>query len=526
MSLYTCSGIHSPPASFQITHGIVENSAVKTPPRILLIEESEKEVEPLLAELGKNGYEPYFTCVNSSQALQAALANGAWDIILGNYNLPACPGEQALKWLGESGSEIPYIALLDRENRAEALAAMRAGARDSVSKDQLERLLPVVRRELLDVQVRNALNLTEKALEREIAKSRYFLEVAGVMIIAVDSSGHVVLVNEKGSDLLEYPRSEIIGKNWVEHFVPASHREHVSAMFRQLFHGSVPSIECIEYPILTKTCLSKSIVWHKTSLVPMEQDGAAVVFSSGTDAAEEELMKQRKEAFISTLTHDLNTPIQAESQVLELLVGENFGPLTDQQKGVLQEILHSKQFMRRMIDNLLAIYKYEDRQISLKLKLSNLNRIIQGDLIQQIRSLAQEKGQSLILRLDPDLPATMMDPGEIERVLSSLMQNAVFFSPEGTRIVITTRKQGGTICFSIEDKGQGIEPEVMKTLFNRYSNIAKKFRQVGIGLSLYLSKQIIESHHGEIGVKSQMGKGSEFFFTLPVIANGCPKISH
>lgn len=229
-------------------------------------------------------------------------------------------------------------------------------------------------------------------------------------------------------------------------------------------------------------------------------------------------VRQQQAAFADMLMHDLNTPIRAEAQVLELLLAGHFGSLNTQQREVINEILQSNRFMQRMIENLLMIYKYEEQQVHLKLQWTDLNPLITTLVQGEIQPLVAQKRQQILLQL-PDMPlTTWLDPREIQRVLRSLLQNAVLFSPEGATITVSLDAQEQQLRVVVTDTGAGIEPERMGTLFQRASSVAKKFRQVGTGLSLYLARKIIEAHGGHIGVESQVGKGSRFYFTLPLVA--------
>ena len=105
---------------------------------------------------------------------------------------------------------------------------------------------------------------------------------------------------------------------------------------------------------------------------------------------------------------------------------------------------------------------------------------------------------------------------EIKRVIINLLANAINYSHENSEIIIKTNTQGANALISICDKGKGLKKEDLKNLFNKYTSYAKKFRQVGTGLGLYLSKQIVEAHQGKIWVESKEGEGSTFTFSIPV----------
>ncbi len=238
------------------------------------------------------------------------------------------------------------------------------------------------------------------------------------------------------------------------------------------------------------------------------------------DVTQEKTIEQSKETFVASLTHDLKTPIRAEYQALDLLKSGNFGPLSEEQADILKEIIQSNRYMSRLVDSLLTTYMYEEGKMELKLELMDINNLIQ-DVLAPLKTLAAEKELSLVLDLGDTLPHVWLDPIEMQRVLNNLIQNAISFTPNGGQVTVSTyNNQEKQLWVSVEDTGQGITPEDLQTLFERYKSMAKKFRQVGTGLGLYLSRMIVEAHGGQIQVESEVGKGSRFFFSLPVLKKG------
>lgn len=243
------------------------------------------------------------------------------------------------------------------------------------------------------------------------------------------------------------------------------------------------------------------------------QSGFVVVLR---DVTKEKLIEQSKQTFVATLTHDLKTPIRAEFQALDLLRTGSFGPLNQEQQEMLKEIIQSNRYMSRLVESLLTTYMYEEGKMELRLEPVDLNRMIREEVAASLRTLASEKGQHLEVKLDESLPPVRMDRIEIQRVLNNLVQNAITFTPNDGKITLATEFKEHRAWVSVTDTGQGIEPQNLALLFDRYKTMAKKFQQVGTGLGLYLSRMIVEAHGGHIGVESELGKGSRFFFSLPL----------
>lgn len=225
--------------------------------------------------------------------------------------------------------------------------------------------------------------------------------------------------------------------------------------------------------------------------------------------------QRQREKFVATLTHDLKTPIKAEFRIFELLLAERFGPMTEDQKGVINEMLRSNRFMYQMVDNLLTAFKFEEGHLILRMETVDLNELIDSMINIDLLGLAQDKQQLLTLDLQEDMPLIPMDALEIKRVIYNLVQNGINYTPKGGVITVRTRFHEHRAWVSVEDNGPGIDEQVQKTLFEAYASMAKRYRHIGTGLGLYISKKIVEAHQGELRVDSRLGEGSKFTFTLP-----------
>jgi signal transduction histidine kinase len=226
--------------------------------------------------------------------------------------------------------------------------------------------------------------------------------------------------------------------------------------------------------------------------------------------------EQSKELFYATLAHDLTTPIRAEHRVLEMLYSGQLGELNAQQKQMMGEMIKSNRFKYHVIDNLLTTYKYKTGLVELQKSPTNLNEIIQHLLSHELAALVDEKQHEINLDLYSNLTPFLSDPFEIERVLRNLMQNAIHYTPRNGHIdVITAYHDDTTVRVTIKDDGPGIEPERQKQLFSPFRTDAKKFKQIGSSLGLYLCRQIIESHGGELTLDSHEGAGCVVTFMIP-----------
>jgi len=220
------------------------------------------------------------------------------------------------------------------------------------------------------------------------------------------------------------------------------------------------------------------------------------------------------------LTHDFRTPILAVHRSLDLMKTGVFGPLSSEQREVIEEIVWSVYFIQHMVNNILFTYKYKQQKVHLETQQTNVASLIQWAIDNTTTQafLKQKPHQITLETTIPEsaMPEVEIDRAEIQRVLQNLIKNAIDYTPTDSTITISTEWQGQTVRVGIRDHGEGVHPKVESHLFKLYATpSAKKLRHVGMGLGLYLSKQIVEAHHGKIGYEKKED-GSLFYMDLPV----------
>lgn len=224
-------------------------------------------------------------------------------------------------------------------------------------------------------------------------------------------------------------------------------------------------------------------------------------------------MEHLKEDFVATLTHDLKVPIIAESNILEFLVEERFGALSDKQKEAIKNIQTSNQELIELVQILLETYKMKDTGAVLYFEEFEINPYI-NEIIKEMTPIA-EKNNLKIKYKEYENITINADKLQLKRVIKNLIQNAVLHSGSEKNIDISIMKTQTDVNISIIDYGKGIAKEDLEMIFKKYYSTAKKFRKIGTGLGLYLAQQIVKSHGGEISVKNSDDNGTEFCIRLP-----------
>ncbi len=224
-------------------------------------------------------------------------------------------------------------------------------------------------------------------------------------------------------------------------------------------------------------------------------------------------LEHLKEDFVATLTHDLKVPIIAESNILEFLLDEKFGSITDKQKEAIINMQTSNKELIELVQVLLETYKIKDNGAVLYLETFEINPFIR-EIVNEMNAIAEKSNLKIKYKEYENITITA-DKMQLKRVIKNLIQNAILHSDTSKNIDIKVVKTTTDVNISVIDHGKGISKKDIEMVFKKYYSTAKKFRKIGTGLGLYLAQQIAKSHGGEITVKSVEGQGTEFCIRIP-----------
>ncbi|MEW5822680.1 MAG: HAMP domain-containing sensor histidine kinase [Cyanobacteriota bacterium] len=244
----------------------------------------------------------------------------------------------------------------------------------------------------------------------------------------------------------------------------------------------------------------------------LDSDQKIVMVMDVTDQFEIERMR---EDFVATLTHDLRTPLLAEFRTLDLLTKGIFGSLNEKQMEVLEAMLISNRDLLSMVKNLLEVYRYEAGAKILSSQSFDLSQLVEECLF-ELSPLAETKNIELSSDVPEILPLVLADKREIWRVLTNLIGNAIEYTQENGKVWVNISFVKDYMLVEVGDTGRGIPESELEHLFQRFSQGTSENISSGTGLGLYLSKQIVQAHNGKIWAESHPGKGSQFYFTLPI----------
>lgn len=233
--------------------------------------------------------------------------------------------------------------------------------------------------------------------------------------------------------------------------------------------------------------------------------------------SQEHQLEEMKVDFVSMAAHELRTPLTAIRGYASLLQMHYATHLEDSAKELLTRLIVSTTNLANLIDNLLSVSRIERNSMIIEAKPIDLP-IILNDIFESFKQQAQTKKQNFTLSVPEHMPKIMADPFRIGQVFINLISNAINYTPEGGSIAVIVQNKGDHLEIAIQDSGEGIPADALPRLFTKFFRVSGSLEQgsKGTGLGLYITKSIIEMHHGKIWAESTVNKGSIFTFTLPL----------
>ncbi len=228
-------------------------------------------------------------------------------------------------------------------------------------------------------------------------------------------------------------------------------------------------------------------------------------------------LNQLKNQFLGMAAHDLRNPISSILTFSEFVLESDDYEISDDLRKILELIKNSSDFMLRLLEELLDVVKIESGKLQLNYENVRIEDFLRKNI--ELNALLAEKKQiNLAVNIPQPLPEIAIDPVKIEQVLNNLISNAIKFSFNETTVTVSAFSTDQHVLISVSDQGQGIPEHELNKVFVPFSKLSVQGtageKSTGLGLSIV--KRIVTGHLGRIWVESQVGKGSSFYFTLPL----------
>jgi len=220
-----------------------------------------------------------------------------------------------------------------------------------------------------------------------------------------------------------------------------------------------------------------------------------------------------KRGVVSTVSHQLKTPLTSIRMAIHLLLEEKVGGLTEKQAELLVAAKEDSDRLYGVLNNLLDISRIESGGVPMEFRSVSPHSMV-PEALEPFQRAAQDQGVSLSLEFPDDLPEVWADVTRINHVFGNLLSNALKYTSPGGKIVLSAKADEERVRFFISDTGQGIPGKYLQRIFEQFFRVPEQETETGAGLGLAIVKEIVEAHGGTVGVESTEGKGTTFTFTL------------
>jgi PAS domain S-box-containing protein len=283
--------------------------------------------------------------------------------------------------------------------------------------------------------------------------------------------------------------------------------------------GQITGLIHVVHNVTEMGRLEQQVTQHRNELRLLRDQLAKQNLKLAATNAELRHLDQIKSEFVSVAAHELRTPLSSIMGYIEILLDEDFDPLTDQQRDFLQVVERGAHRLLSITNNLLDVTRIETGRIELWLEPTDLPALIES-VASEFSLQLEAKAQRLTLRAVPGLPPALCDQVRAAQIIGNLLSNANKYTPEGGLIVVsvTQAEEQGFLKISVADDGVGISPEDQERLFDRFfrAESARLTRATGAGLGLHITHSLVEQHGGRIWLESELDQGSTFYVTFPM----------
>lgn len=501
--------------------------------RVLLVDDSADDRELILMNLRRGGYNPAYVGVDTEKAFNEALDNHKWDLILCDYSMPAFDGISALRILNKRKKDIPFILISGAIGEELAVKAMKAGAHDYLMKDNLQRLVPAIEREINEAENRKNHRQAQRERDRLLTVIQHSLNE----IYVFDSKNlRFRYLNRAATTNLGYHYNEIGELTPYDINPQINNQREFNEIIQPLLEGKLEK-ELFITEHMRKDGSTYPIELH---LQLIEQDEDRFFTAIGFDLTDREKDAQRikeqqeiakefalhskyKSEFLANMSHELRTPLNSIILLSKLLLKAKDKNLTADQANFVDVIHQSGNNLLELINEVLDLSKIEAGEMEI-----SLNTIHSADLVSTIKNVftpvADDNGVQFNVQSEDDVFRTITtDRMRVEQILKNLLSNAFKFTNKGSvslRLFLPELAHASNdlmIGFEVTDTGIGIPEDKQSLIFESFRQVDGSTQRTygGTGLGLSICRQIAELLGGKITVSSNEGEGCTFTLIIP-----------
>jgi signal transduction histidine kinase/AmiR/NasT family two-component response regulator len=539
---------------------------------ILLLEDDPLDAELTLARLNAAGIEAEAVRVDKRTPFIEALQSNNFDLILADYSLPSFDGASALELTRQHQPEVPFIFVSGVIGEEKAIESLKQGATDYVLKHRLDRLAPSVHRALREAQAQRERRSAEEAL-RVLAEASnvlsasldynatlsniarlavpFFADFCVVDVIADDGAIERVAVAHAdpvkqpiAQRLMQFPpardglhpllrslrtgQPEIMQHVFTDEVLAAAHNDEHIEIHRQLGSSSLMFVPMVAQTRVLGTLTfvrDQSGAVYTTVDLARAQDlarRAALAVDNARLYREAQDANRTKDEFLATISHELRTPLMAIVGWTHMLKYQQLDEATAEK--ALDTIERNAKAQATLISDILDVSRIVTGKLQLETGPVDLGLVIEAAM-ESVYPAAQAKNIRLDFHAAPDVDMVLGDADRLQQVIWNLMSNAIKFTPSGGCIRVELEQIEAQVQIRVRDDGQGIDPEFLPYVFDRFRQADGTSTRThgGLGLGLAIVRHLVELHGGSVQAQSDGdGKGATFIVNLLAYSVAAP----
>lgn len=434
------------------------------------------------------------------------LAQENFDLVVLDLSLPDEQGLTSFLKLHAHFPQLPIIVMTGLDDRNIALEAVKSGAQDYLVKGRVDHQL-LSKTVLYAIERKHSEELARNAMKAEQFTIKQILEHAPIGLIRLNKHFHLIQSNETFRKQFQFDLDGIDGQS-IFHLLPLLPKEQILFAFGE---DRPWQLDNVSFTKPTDDGLKERYfnvtIWPTTD----QQGKVNGIIMTTIESTEQVRFRRQKEDLMASLAHDLKTPLIGSDWLIDLILEGTLGEIQQAQKHALTKIKSGHKNMLSHIQNLLEIFHHESDENKLHFQEIDLE-VLLSSCSAELTPHAEVRKILIIMDLPDDLPKIWGDYLALRRVFINLLDNAIKFSPVEGSICIVAKRQAGTVSVSIKDQGCGIDKEFIPKIFDRFYSTTPNASSLGLGL--YLCKQIVEAHKGNIACQSDKEQGTTFSVSL------------
>ncbi len=371
----------------------------------------------------------------------------------------------------------------------------------------------------------------EGALRESEKRYRTIFEQAADSIVLIDAvTGALVEFNDRAHESLGYTRKEFQELKIPDFEVVESAAE-VAKHIKRIVREGTDTFETkhrrkdgeVRDILVDSAALSLGgkefiqSIWHDTTERKKAEEKLKKAYADLARTNEElQRLNERKSQFVSAVSHEFRTPLVVIRSFSDILAKKKLGRVNEEQQQKLKAIVKHADYLGSLVNNLLDLHRIEAREMKPELRSLSLERLVE-ESVATLVPVATEKDVEIVTKLDENLPLVLGDEKKLIRILNNLLSNGIKFTDRKGKVTIRAKEVANQVQIDVKDNGMGIPAKHLSKVFDEFHRVPTREARAGwgTGLGLTIVRHLVEEQKGTVWVKSSLGKGSTFSFTLP-----------